>query len=1057
MQKRRTLIADLALLRDMAEETVERMPLGFVALDHAMCATYANPMALALTGASRDALVGRRPWDLFPEIVGTQHQTFRTSAPTTVEYEGHFAPSDRWAAVLACPTQTGISIFLRDISGQKRAEETVRSSVALLHGSLDAMLDAAMLCSAERDAQGAIVGFRVDFTNVVAGTYLGGPPDKLMGAPIPEWKINPSDMPFLDACRRVVETGDPLSVDALAYAIAGPGGASTPGALSLQVTRFSDGFFATWRDVTETRRLATERERLAAIVDEMADGIVTLDTELRITYANAAFADELGGRASGMIGRSVLEVTAGALDEPTIAGLVEVARSGRTWLGEADRRLANGTVGRVEIRLTPRLAADGTVEGHIVFSRDVSELREAEQAVRESEGRYRSIVDGAAEGIYRTSREGRILSANPALATILGYDSADALITEVDDVSRQVWADADDRSRLLGLIDEQGTVRGYECRFLRRDGTPVWVSQHVTVVRGPDGQAAYYDGFVEDITDRVAAEAEHARLVAAVEQTADAVWTKDPDGSTITYVNPAFCRLYGYERDEIVGRGASIVDSGRHETAFFDAIWASVAMGKTWAGTIVNRRKDGALIELEAVISGIRDESGRLISYAQTDRDVTRERELEAEHEREAQVRVALAESLARVPGDATLEQAAQAICDELVRLPFVDVAMIKILLGDDDVQVLAQSGPPGYPAMAGTHLPLARAAIVRERSARGPWASYAEGDLADDGLPSAAVRQGLRALAYGPIRRGEDVVGTLALGTFDEGVARALVEQMPGVASFSATSSALLGERMQARREQRDLRHGLEGVLTGRSFRPVFQPIVDLATGETMGYEALTRFDTGQRPDLCFADAWSVGLGPELELATLTAAVAAGKELPAGRWLDLNASPRLLGDPGRLREILWSADRALVLEVTEHELVGDYDALRAAVRELGHDIRLAVDDAGAGVANFGHIIDLRPDFVKLDIGLVRRVNAHMGRQAMVVGMRHFSRTAGCRLIAEGIETEEEAATLRALGVEFGQGYLFGHPGPAADWAAVPAGAQASRGRAGRRDRARRV
>ena len=74
------------------------------------------------------------------------------------------------------------------------------------------------------DAQGAIVGFRVDFANVVAGTYLGDPPDKLMGAAIPDWKVNPRDMPFVDACRRVVETGDPLAVDALAYAIAGPEG-----------------------------------------------------------------------------------------------------------------------------------------------------------------------------------------------------------------------------------------------------------------------------------------------------------------------------------------------------------------------------------------------------------------------------------------------------------------------------------------------------------------------------------------------------------------------------------------------------------------------------------------------------------------------------------------------------------------------------------------------------------------------------------------------------------------------------------------------------------------
>ena len=234
--------------------------------------------------------------------------------------------------------------------------------------------------------------------------------------------------------------------------------------------------------------------------------------------------------------------------------------------------------------------------------------------------------------------------------------------------------------------------------------------------------------------------------------------------------------------------------------------------------------------------------------------------------------------------------------------------------------------------------------------------------------------------------------------------------------------------------RDRRDhgdgIRRTIRSVLEAQSFHPVFQPIVELASREVVGYEALTRFDSGQRPDLCFADAWSVGLGPELELATLGAAVDAAKGLRSGVFLGLNASPRLLAHAEQLRAVLLSAGRPLVLEITEHETIDDYEALREAILTLGRDIRVAVDDAGAGVANFGHIIDLRPDFVKLDISLVRRVNANLGRQAMVVGMRHFARTAGCRLIAEGVETAEEADTLTSLGVEFGQGYLFGRPEP---------------------------
>jgi EAL domain-containing protein (putative c-di-GMP-specific phosphodiesterase class I) len=254
-------------------------------------------------------------------------------------------------------------------------------------------------------------------------------------------------------------------------------------------------------------------------------------------------------------------------------------------------------------------------------------------------------------------------------------------------------------------------------------------------------------------------------------------------------------------------------------------------------------------------------------------------------------------------------------------------------------------------------------------------------------------------------------------------------------VVTVSSTSSALLAERLHALIRRAQLRRSLAAVLTAGSFHPVFQPIVDLESRETVGFEALTRFDSGQRPDLCFADARAVDLGLELELATLRAAMAAARALPAGRWLSLNISPRLLLDTERVKAVLWPSERPIFLEITEHEIIDDYGAVSAAIRALGHDVRLAVDDAGAGIANFSHIVELRPNLVKLDMGLVRDVNSDLGRQALVVGLRHFARQAGCRLLAEGIETEQEAGTMGQLAVELGQGYLFGHPEPAETWA----------------------
>ena len=224
--------------------------------------------------------------------------------------------------------------------------------------------------------------------------------------------------------------------------------------------------------------------------------------------------------------------------------------------------------------------------------------------------------------------------------------------------------------------------------------------------------------------------------------------------------------------------------------------------------------------------------------------------------------------------------------------------------------------------------------------------------------------------------------------------------------------------------------------VLRRAAFRPVFQPILDLVTGEQVGYEALTRFTDGTAPDVAFADARSVGLETDLEVATLGAAIKAARALPRGAWLSLNVSPTLLGGSRRLARVLAAADRPVVLEVTEHVRVEDYAALNAAVQRLRPPVRVAVDDAGSGVANFGHIVELRPAFVKLDVGLVRGIDADLTRQALMVGLLHFADESGGQTIAEGVETEAELATLRRLGVPFAQGYLLARPAPAEWWEA---------------------
>ena len=218
-----------------------------------------------------------------------------------------------------------------------------------------------------------------------------------------------------------------------------------------------------------------------------------------------------------------------------------------------------------------------------------------------------------------------------------------------------------------------------EYRIVRPDGSVRVVHETAEIVRDEAGRPIRLIGTCLDITERVDAEHERARLASAVEQTADSIWMQDLDNN-VSYVNRAFTRDYGFEPDEIVGRHASMVDSHVHSKAFFDEIWATAAAGKTWSGAIVNRRKDGTTFEVEAVISGIKDVNGRVIGYMQTDRDVTHERALEGALERSARERESIEVALARIDSSAPPEVIASTACTEILRFSGVDTAMVLVL-----------------------------------------------------------------------------------------------------------------------------------------------------------------------------------------------------------------------------------------------------------------------------------------------------------------------------------------------------------------------------------------
>lgn len=620
-----------------------------------------------------------------------------------------------------------------------------------------------------------------------------------------------------------------------------------------------------------------------------------------------------------------------------------------------------------------------------------------------------------ATGALRWSDEShRLFGLEPG--TFIGTLDAFLAFVHPDDRATAV---VDPRALDIGGHD----ARDY--RIVRADGVERTMHEEAEAIHDETGAVVGYVGTTQDITERVAAEGERARLISAVEQTADSIMITH-GGGTIAYTNPSFTRLYGYPPEEVMGQSAAILGGTAHDPTFWSDVLASIATGGTWSGSIVNRRKDGAPIEVETVISAIRGADGRITDQVQTDRDITRERELERTVERDARDRESIEAALERIDPGSSPEEIAAAACAEIIRLPDIGSAVVFDLTPDREVR-LAAAGRLTEALGRDAAIPEARFRYLRDRARAGPWTERWQQRPEDGAFGERLTESGVHGVAYAPFRGHGDAIGIIGIGAFDAATAERLVDRLPALVTFGSIIGTLIGPGLGTRHRTEAERARIQATIDAAAFSPAFQPIVNLHDGTVVGHEALTRFADGQQPGLVFQAAARAGLGIALETACLRAALKAARRLPGKTYLSLNASPELIL-AGNVGALLTGLRRPLVLEVTEHVAIDDYNGLRRELKRLGPTVRLAVDDAGAGYASFRHILELRPDFVKIDMGLVRGVDAEPARQALIAGMGYFAVKRKLHLIAEGIATRKELRTLRSLAVPYGQGYLLGRP-----------------------------
>lgn len=920
-----------------------------------------------------------------------------------------------------------------------RMTDIERAPAERLLAVAEALVDPLLVLDAVRTDDGAIEDFVVAYANPAYVRLYGVERWRAAGRRLSELLPDARGELLFEIYRRVTDTGEPHVIDEFPFHGVDAEGLPARYAIDLRIVRVADGVAVCGREISAylaTRdALAASEERFRLLAERSQDVIFRYRTApvAAFEYVSPSMEALSGYSAQDLYGdaRIAFEMIH-EHDRPDFEARLADGRLFREpflarWVGR------DGRIVWVEQTNTEIRDADGVriaVEG---VARDATLRVQAAAHVATSEARFRSALDGIGLHAMILDRDGTIVFSNQFVSSrsgwtrdeLLGRDAIDTLIPP-EQRSRT-------RERLQAAIATGNAVETSESSLLARDGTPMRISWTRSFVRDAAGAVTGLALVGEDVTERRRLEDRHDRLAAAMDQTAESIFVTDVQGR-IVYANPAFESSAGVRAEDASGqRPWALLPMGPGGPRFRE-IARDLRAGRTWRGEWELLHPDGRWRREEVSIRAVRNESGAVSGYVAVARDVTAIREIQSTLDATMTQRAAVAHALGRMEARATVEATAQEITDAIVDLPGVDVGLLLEFDDDGAATIIAVSADRPYPTPRGATLPATRATYLIERATAGPWVEPWERRPEDGAYGAALTEAGVRAVAYAPFLNGRELVGLLIMGTMSSASARHFEDQLPIAIEFAVTARSLLAGQLLERRSARRRRAEIETVLAAGTFRPVYQPVVEMSDGAAIGYEALTRFDDGSPPDRRFADARRCGLGLELESATLERAVADSLLLPAGPWLSLNVTAEMVMDGVRLAAILRRRTRPVVLEITEHDAVEDYEAVRAAVAALGPDVRIAVDDAGAGVANFTHIVQLRPDWVKIDASLVRGVNSDLTRQALIVGLHHFARATNGWVIAEGVETEEERLALVSLGLSFAQGYHFGRPAPAEAW-----------------------
>lgn len=799
-----------------------------------------------------------------------------------------------------------------------------------------------------------------------------------------------------------------------------------------------------------TRELGEQERRLRLLIETIPDQIWMKDSEGKYVSCNQKFQAYIGAKEQEITGKTDFELAHREDAEQIQGNDLQVIHHGLSITHEGWVNYADG--GRKEYRettLTPVRSAKGSIIGVLGIGRDITERKSAENALRESEAfRQRVFESSSVPMVVMDSDTFQFIDCNPAAESVFGFKSRDETLGKTPlDVSPSTQYDGT-KSEAAAAVHINKALNGameiFEWRHQRPDGE-IWDAE-VHLISFKSGEHRLLQFMLHDITEQKMAAEQIRTLSQAVEQSPASVMITDTKGN-IEYVNSTFERITGYLLKDVIGKNPRILQSGETPFSRYRELWLAISVGKSWRGEFQNKKKNGEVYWELAHIAPVFSDNGEILHYLAVKEDITQSKKQE-----ERILHQAHFDALTDLPNRfLSLDRLSQLINEARRQKDKVAVLFVDL----DDFKKINDS--LGHDV--GDKLLVQAANRLRDALRMGDTVGRLGGDefmILLGSLHKAADAPPIIAGLLEEFREPFTIDNQELIVTASIGVAIFPNDGDSPMELLRNADSAMYHSKEQGRNtysfftdamnqevsRQLVLEQQLHGALNRGEFNIQYQPLVNVTDKAIIGVEALLRWNNpalGEiSPDEFIPVAERTGLIVNIGRYVIEEALSQLREWQGCQGdfkLAINLSPRQFRDPdlvefiNRTMQQAEISANALELEITEGVLMSGHAYIDNTLEALSKmDLGIAMDDFGTGYSSLSYLRRYPFNILKIDRSFISDITTDPADRELISATIAMAHNLGLKVVAEGVETEEQFEYLHGLNCDHAQGYLFSMP-----------------------------